>query len=119
MSASPAQSHYGFFQNSPSLQTKRYIRQLLPGLDQGIRGAVKILLEHGIETFESCEGGAGHSFPVPTVRFYGVPEAGWRVLSVCFAHGLPVDCLRRVWYVLDGNEPTGPQWELTFREFVP
>jgi hypothetical protein len=26
--------------------------------------------------------------------------------------------LRRVWYVLDSNEPTGPHWEIVFRERV-
>src|SRR6266540_3788315 len=34
----------------------------------------------GIETFESCEGGPGHAYPEPTIRFQGTPEAGWRAL---------------------------------------
>ena len=25
-------------------------------------------------------------------------------------------CIRRVWYVLDSNEPTGPKWEVVFRK---
>jgi hypothetical protein len=45
------------------------------GLDAGIRKAVECLQAEGIETFESCEGGPGHSFPEPTIRFYGTPEA--------------------------------------------
>lgn len=89
----------------------------IPGqLDKGIRRAVEILQAFNIETFESCEGGAGHSYAEPTVRFYGAPEAGWRALSVCLAHGLPVSQLRRAWNILDSNEPTGPHWELTFTE---
>src|SRR4051812_9208509 len=36
-------------------------------LDAGIRQAVLILRRAGIETFESCEGGDGHAFEVPTV----------------------------------------------------
>ncbi len=72
------------------------------------------LQSSGIETFESCEGGPGHSYPEPTVRFYGTPEAGWRALSICLAYGLPVGCLRRIWNVLESNEPTGPYWEITF-----
>ena len=52
----------------------------------------------------------------PAVRFYGTPEAGWRALGVCLAYGLPILALRQVWYVLDSNEPTGPHWEVTFRE---
>lgn len=91
----------------------------MPGkIDRGIARAVEILDRHGIETFESCEGGPGHAYPEPTIRFHGVPEAGWRALSVCLAHGLPAAHLRRVWDILDGNEPTGPYWELTFRERV-
>ena len=89
----------------------------VPGrLDPGIKAAVERLKACGIETFESCEGGIGHAFTEPTIRFRGTPEAGWRAFSVCLAYGLPVLCLRRVWYVLDANEPTGPDWELVFRE---
>ncbi len=85
-------------------------------IDPGIRKAVERLQACEIETFESCEGGPGHAFPEPTVRFYGTPEAGWRAVSVCLAFGLPILALRRVWYVVDSNEPSGPQWEIIFRE---
>jgi hypothetical protein len=89
----------------------------VPGrLDLGIRKAVETLQAGGVETFESCEGGDGHAFPEPTVRFYGLPAAGWHALGVCLDNGLPVAALRRVWDVLDRSEPTGPFWELTFRE---
>jgi len=87
----------------------------VPGkIDPGIARAVAILQERGVETFESCEGGPGHAFPEPTIRFHGPPAAGPRALSVCMDYGLPVMALRRVWY-LENNEPTGPKWELTFR----
>lgn len=86
------------------------------GLDAGIRKAVERFQAEGIETFESCEGGPGHSFPEPTVRFYGTPEAGWRAVGICLAYGLPIRALRRTWHVLDANEPTGPHWEITFRK---
>lgn len=89
----------------------------VPGkLDPGIKRAVDVLRGGGIETFESCEGGEGHAFPEPTVRFYGGPGAGWRALAVCLNHALPISAVRRVWYVLDTNEPTGPHWEITFKE---
>lgn len=88
----------------------------VPGqIDPGIRQAVERLQAHDIETCESCEGGPGHAYPEPTVAFYGQPEAGWRAVAVCLAYGLPVRSLRRVWDVLEGNEPTGPHWEITFR----
>lgn len=88
------------------------------GLDPGIEKAVRLLQANGIETFESCEGGEGHAFPEPTIRFHGAPEAGWRAVGICLMLGLPVLALRRAWYLLEGNEPTGPHWEITFRERV-
>ena len=82
-------------------------------LDAGIKDAVLVLREHGIETIESCEGGDGHAYPEPTVRFAGGKEEGYRALSVALKHNLKVLELRRVWPVLD-HEPTGPYWDLTF-----
>lgn len=84
-----------------------------PPLDPGIREAVELLKTAGVETFESCEGGAGHSYAEPTVRFHGDRSEGFRALAMTLRSGLPVKDLRRVWPVHDG-EPTGPWWELTF-----
>lgn len=84
-----------------------------PPLDPGIADAVLCLVGAGIETFESCEGGPGHAYPEPTVRFHGDRTEGLRALAAALAANLPVKDLRRVWPVLDG-EPTGPWWELTF-----
>jgi hypothetical protein len=83
-------------------------------LDEGIRDAVRILAESGVETFESCQGGEGHAYPEPTIRFHGQREAGWKALAVAQAVRLGVLELRRVWPINDG-EPTGPWWEMTFR----
>ena len=84
-----------------------------PPLDPGIAEAVHVLREAGIETFESCEGGTGHSYLEPTVRFDGERSAGFRALAAALCVRLPVSDLRRVWPIVDG-EPTGPWWELTF-----
>lgn len=84
-----------------------------PPLDRGIEKAVQVLVEAGIETFESCEGGDGHAYKEPTVRFHGDKGEGFRALSVAIKAGLKVGDLRRVWPVLE-DEPTGPWWELTF-----
>jgi len=84
-----------------------------PPLDRGIVSAVEALRRAGIDTFESCEGGKGHSYAEPTVRFHGGQEEGLRALSAAIKAGLPVIDLRKVWPVID-NEPTGPWWELTF-----
>lgn len=83
-------------------------------IDDGIAREVAALQLHGVETFESCQGGEGHAFLEPTIRFHGDRAEGFRALSAAMKEGLPVDCLRRVWPLING-EPTGPSWELTFR----
>jgi hypothetical protein len=83
-------------------------------IDSGIRRAVLILRSEGIETFESCEGGEGHCFPEPTIRFHGNNGEGFKALSVALTYGLPVLALRRTYCVVD-NEPTGPYWEIVLR----
>jgi hypothetical protein len=87
----------------------------IPGLDPGIREAVERLRDAGIETFESCQGGPGHTFAEPTVRFHGPPSEGFRAFAAVFdKYGLRVKRLQRVWRVEDG-ELSGPSWELVFR----
>lgn len=83
-----------------------------PPLDVGIRDFVECLCAGGVETFESCEGGDGHAYPEPTVRFYGPQSEGYRATGIALASGFRVKELRRVWPLLEG-ELTGPYWELT------
>lgn len=82
-------------------------------LDRWISYAVKVLRDAGIETYESCQGGDGHSFPEPTVRFHGGHGEGYRAVAAAMTFGLPVFALRRSWSVGDG-ELRGPHWEMTF-----
>lgn len=92
---------------------------LEPGaaLDPGIAEVVRILRDGGIETFQSCQGGSGHSFPEPTAQFHGGRGEGYRAVAIALAYGLPVRAVRRVWSVDDG-ELTGPVWEMVFREMI-
>lgn len=83
-------------------------------LDPGIARAVEVLRSNGVHTFESCQGGEGHSFCWPTVKLYGTMAEGWRALAICKDHGLPVRTLERVWDMEDG-EPSGPYWQIVFR----
>lgn len=89
----------------------------VPGLDPVIHSAVRVLRRAGVETFESCQGGEGHTYPEPAVRFHGQRPEGFRALSVALVNtdeiGLRVYALRRLWRIEDG-EPTGPWWELSF-----
>lgn len=82
-------------------------------IDRGITPELRVLWENGIETFESCEGGKGHSFSEPTIRFHGDKSEGFRALAIAIQHGLKVTCLRRYWDV-NAGEPVGPMWEMTF-----
>lgn len=86
------------------------------GLDAGIATAVDVLMDYGVETYESCEGGKGHSYPEPTVRFHGQPEEGFRAYAAARERGLNVSALRRIWTVVNG-ELSGPSWEMTFRVY--
>jgi hypothetical protein len=85
----------------------------LPELDPGIAPYVDALREAGIETFESCDGGDGHAYAEPTVRFAGGREESFRALAVALQHRFPVQSVRRYWAAIDG-EPCGPDWEITF-----
>lgn len=82
-------------------------------LDPGIAKAVEVLRKAGVETFESCDGGEGHAYPEPTVRFHGNRAEGMYALAAVLNAGLRVYNLRRIWRIEDG-EPTGPWWEMTF-----
>jgi hypothetical protein len=83
-------------------------------LDRGIRRFVLILRSEGVETFESCEGGEGHPYPEPTIRFHGNGGEGFRVFAIAKTHGLPIAAVRR-YYSVDDGELVGPHWEVTFR----
>ena len=80
-------------------------------LDKGIERVVRMLRYHGVETVQSCEGGEGHAFIEPTVRFIGEKGEGFRVLGIALSMGFPVKCVRKVWDVENG-EPTEICWEL-------
>ena len=98
---------------SPSLDMAQHLPVSDMPIDGGIAYAVAVLRSEGVETFESCEGGKGHAFKEPTVRFHGNSGAGFHAISVAITFALPVAELRRYWVMIDG-EPTGPQWEMTF-----
>jgi len=87
--------------------------ELYRSIDKGILDRVKLLRENGVETFESCEGGNGHAYFEPTIRFHGERAEGFRALSVAMTHRLEVRELKRVWVINDG-EPTGAWWEMIF-----
>jgi hypothetical protein len=82
-------------------------------IDVGIRRAVLVLRQAGIETFESCEGGEGHAFTEPTIKFSGGAWAGYKAFAVAMENGLPVARIQMVWHELD-KHLQGPWWEMVF-----
>lgn len=101
-----------FRPNPETIQSGQELR-FDPTLDKGIADIVITLARNHVETFESCEGGSGHAYPEPTVRFEGDASEGLRALAVALAHGLPVANLRRAWAIREGTLH-GPWWEMTF-----
>ena len=69
------------------------VQEYHPPLDPGIEKAVKALRAAGIE---SCEGGEGHCYPEPTIRFHSEQSEGFRALSIAMQAGLNVTSLRRI-----------------------
>lgn len=93
-------------------QPRLRVAEFDPPPDPGIRALLECLVGGGIETFESCQGGPGHAYPEPTVRFYGDRSEGYRAIALALSRGFKVKDLRRVWPLIDG-ELTGPYWEIT------
>ncbi|QIP16837.1 hypothetical protein G8759_31435 [Spirosoma aureum] len=87
-------------------------------LDAGIKEIVLLLQLHQVETFESCQGGIGHCFSEPTVRFYGDKFEGLRVAHICLQNDLPIQQIRRSFDVYD-NELHQPFWEVVFKPTNP
>lgn len=82
-------------------------------IDAGIRRAVLILRRAGVETFESCQGGEGHPFPEPTIKFHGNAWAGYKAFAIAKENGLPAARVQYVWHEIDGHLH-GPWWEIVF-----
>jgi hypothetical protein len=95
-------------------------------VDSGIRMAVEILNKHGFKTFESCQGGKGHFFHEPTVRFEGSEFDCIKAYEICQAEGLPVYEVKRIFRktaVYKGNDSIhasriGEAWETPFNEIT-
>lgn len=88
--------------------------------------AVEVLNNHGFKTFESCQGGEGHAFLEPTVRFEGTEFDLMRAYEICELYNLPVFQVRRIFrktpvYVNDNTanvRQIGEAWESPFNEII-
>lgn len=87
-------------------------------LDPGIRFAVKVLHACGIETGQSCQGGGGHAYHVPTVDLWegsgSRSGAGFAALHALEQYGLDVARISLVWSV-DRGLPFEHFWRIELR----
>lgn len=85
-----------------------------PPLDPGIESVVFALRSQGVDTFESCEGGLGHAYDRPTVRFhFGDETLGLRAARFLTRCGYRVVQLPKLWQrESDGASLAGPYWEI-------
>jgi hypothetical protein len=102
------------------------MKQLPHDIDPLILPAVQILNEHGFKTFESCQGGEGHAFYEPTIRFEGDETDLIRACEICRLYGLIVSEGRRIFrkapVYRDDNTPNvhliGETWDKPFNEIT-
>ena len=91
-------------------------------IDPLILPAVEILNRHGFDTFESCQGGEGHCYPEPTVRFNGSEFDLIRAYEICKCYNLTVLAAKRVFRKTEvyKNDATsiGIVWDNPFNEIT-
>lgn len=101
----------------PRLRSHMQPESLYRGIDPGIRFAVRVLHAAGIDTHQSCQGGRGHSYEVPSVDFAGgwSGAEGFAALAALQAYRLPVRDVAMLWNVANGL-PVERFWRITFSE---
>ena len=84
-------------------------------LDPLIEPAVKILNNNNITTTQSCQGGFGHAYDVPTVEIGGNFEEALHAVSLLITYGYKVSRLVSIMN-FERNFPTELGWavELNF-----
>ena len=68
-------------------------------LDKGIRFPVKVLHAAGLETCQSCEGGKGHAYELPTIEMISRDSDadGFAALAVLAHYGIEVFSIGIQW----------------------
>lgn len=91
-------------------------------VDEKIRAVVVLLNRHGFKTFESCQGGEGHCFKYPTVRFEGSEFDLIKAHNICEVNNLNVMEGKRVYRKTplynDEGVSIGEAWETPFNELI-
>ena len=91
-------------------------------VDEGIKKIVEILNKHGFDTWESCQGGQGHCFELPTVRFWGSEFDLIRAHRICENYSLNINQVSRIYRTVGISTgdtdfcPKGTVWDVPFNE---
>ena len=56
-----------------------------------IKPIFRILRKNKVKAVQSCQGGKGHSYPVPTVDFFGTRAEGFRAAYLARTYGMPLE----------------------------
>jgi len=85
-------------------------------VDAGVRYPVRVLHAHGIETAQSCQGGAGHAYHEPTIDLpaQGSDALGFAALAALRDNGVDVLDVALVWSVV-GGLPHQKLWRVQLR----
>lgn len=104
----------------PAVRTKMMPASWYARIDTGIRFPVRVLHAAGLETCQSCEGGPGHDYPVPSIELPtdGGDSTGFAAMAALATFGLDVSEVSLVWSVSRGL-PGGCVWRLTLRRAWP
>lgn len=114
--------------NDAKIRKQKQNKVELLALDPGIREAVRILRDSGIDTLSSCEGRRSpgyhpkrdgpHHGDWPYVILNGTTADAFMALGAVLRQGLPVRSIEQSWFVYPEapSVPVGPQWRITFWE---
>ncbi len=88
-------------------------------LDAGIRFPVRVLHAFGLETAQSCQGGAGHDWHEPGIDLAGGRNAdAFAALAAIARYGIDVTEVLLRWSVTDGL-PEERHWRIVLRRAYP
>jgi hypothetical protein len=88
-------------------------------IDLGIRFPLRVLHAAGVSTNQSCEGGNGHAYHVPTIDLDDEEGTGLVAVAALRRYGIEVSALSRLWLITDGMPSQAPIWRVELRRAYP
>ena len=98
------------------LHTNVWADEAYAGLDAGIRYPVRLLHAHGIPTCQSCEGGEGHAYDLPSIDM--TEPRAFEAMSVLEVAAVPVRSVLSIWRV-EHAVPDARIWRVELHKALP